>query len=186
MSKCFLVALEEELSGLKEINAIPIIYCGVGKINASIGVFNAINLGFDEIINIGSCGSKNHKVGDVLKIGKVYQDIDITPIFDYGDNSKNEKEIIIDDNYSITCFTTDTFYDDSKNKHLSKNYLDSISKYSVFDMELFSIAQVCKQFNIGLSSYKWVSDDGGYESWKKNCKIGFDSFLKVFFNKNID
>jgi adenosylhomocysteine nucleosidase len=181
MSKCFLVALQEELSGLKEINGIPIIYCGVGKINASIGTFNAIKMGFDEIINIGSCGSKNYKVGEVIKIGKVFQDIDSSPISEYGITPfENDSEYIEISDSNESCFTTDYFYDKNQINKYSPKYLEMINKCSVFDMESYSIAKICRIFDIKYNSYKWVSDDGNHSDWLNNCKLGFENLIKNY------
>ena len=84
MSKVFLVAVAEELNFAKELHGIAVHVCGVGKLNAAIGAFDCIQKGYSEIINIGSCGSLHHSFGEILKIGKVYQDIDARPICDYG------------------------------------------------------------------------------------------------------
>jgi nucleoside phosphorylase len=182
MNKCFIVALPEEISGLQQINGIPVFFSNVGKLNSSILTSELINKGFKEIINIGSCGSKNHKVGEILKIGMVYQDIDVTPIYEYGLTSTDlkNKSIIIDKTSSISCFSTDYFYDHNQESKYSKFYLDSINKYSVFDMECFSQAKICDLKNVKYSSYKWVSDDGSFESWVENCKIGFNKFIETY------
>ena len=61
MKKAFVVALTEEIDGLQEINNIPVFYTGLGKLNAILTSSRLICEGFTEIINIGSCGSKNLK-----------------------------------------------------------------------------------------------------------------------------
>ena len=53
-----------------------------------------------------------------------------------------------------------------------------IKRCDVIDMECYSIAKVCKQFNMQFSSYKWVSDDGNAASWEKNCQIGLEKVKK--------
>jgi nucleoside phosphorylase len=52
-------------------------------------------------------------------------------------------------------------------------------------MELYSITRVCREFKIPIISYKWVSDDGGTEDWVENCRIGYESFKKTFYNNYI-
>lgn len=182
MNRVFVVALPEEVDGYENINGIPIYFTSIGKLNSSLVINKLIYQGVKEIINIGSCGSTKHKVGEILKVGKVYQDIDITPLFEYGVSSKNDEDgaIIIDNKTEITCFSTDYFYDHNQNDKYSKFYIDSIHKHSIFDMECFSHAFLCKHYNIKYSSYKWVSDDGGYDSWVKNCKIGFNNFINIY------
>ena len=145
MSKCFIVALPEEINNADQIYGIPIYYSGIGKLNSAIATYELINKGFTEIINIGSCGSQNHKVGELLKVGKVYQDIDVTPIYEFGLTTKNveDQSIIIDPTSNISCFSTDYFFDHNQKSKYSNNYLESIQKYNIFDMECFSQARIC-------------------------------------------
>jgi nucleoside phosphorylase len=182
MNIAFVVALPEEVDGFNTINGIPIYFTSIGKLNSSLLINKLIYQGIDEIINIGSCGSTKHKVGEILKIGKVFQDIDVTPLFEYGVASKNSEDnfILIDDKSDVTCFSTDYFYDHNQKEKYSKYYINSINKHSIFDMECYSQAFVCNHYNVKYSSYKWVSDDGGYDNWVKNCKVGFYNFLDNF------
>jgi adenosylhomocysteine nucleosidase len=181
MKKAFVVALTEEIDGLQEINNIPVFYTGLGKLNAILTSSRLICEGFTEIINIGSCGSKNLKSGTLVKVGKTFEDIDATPIFDYGKSKKNDLDFInIDSDSEFSCFTTDYFFDHNQPLKYSKNYLLQINKSSVFDMECFAHAKVCHQHNIKFNAYKWVSDDGDFNSWNVNCKIGFDNFIKNY------
>ena len=184
MNKCFIVAMEDEVSGYETIFGHPILISGVGKLNSSLCAIKAINLGFKEIINIGSCGSKQHKKGELLKIGRTIEDIDVSPIFPYGNNSPSECEIIIDDKSSVVCFTTDYFFDEKQINKYSPNYIQKVESSSVFDMECFAIAKACKNHNIKFSSYKWVSDEGEFDNWQINCKIGLNYFFNEF-EKNI-
>ena len=56
-----------------------------------------------------------------------------------------------------------------------------IATCSIFDMECYAIAKVCKRFQLNFSSYKWVSDDGDGSDWKENCRIGFEK-VKTLLN----
>lgn len=180
-NKVFIVALPQEVDLTKEINGSPVIYSGVGKINATITALSAIHSGYKEIINIGSCGSVNMKPGTIVKVGQVFQDIDGTPLSKYGDTpfEPSSNQIVLDRTTLISCFTTDYFYDAQQIDKYSPSYLSMINKCSVFDMECFAIAKVCKRFNIEFSSYKWVSDNGDNHSWEENCKIGFESVKEL-------
>ena len=184
MNKAFIVALKEETKGLENLLGIPVFYCGVGKINSSIKTVDLINDGFSEIINIGSCGSTKFPIGTILKIGKVFQDIDGSPICDYGHTpfEINSESIQLSPDSEITCFTTDYFYDTNQKEKYSSNFLKKIDETSVVDMECFSIAKVCKIKNIKFSSYKWVSDSGGFDEWITNCEIGLKNFKSYFLN----
>ena len=179
MSKVFIVALPEEIENQKTILNYPVIFSGVGKINASQAASKAFYLGYTEIVNIGSCGSLKHSSGELLKIGKVFHDIDGTPLAEYGEIpfEKNSKIINLNPKSNISCFTTDYFYDENQKSKYSKNYLNMIRECSIFDMECYALAIVSKRLGVKFSSYKWVSDNGDALNWRENCKIGFNKFI---------
>lgn len=181
MNKVLLVAVAEEVGNVSSLNGVPVKVCGVGKVNAAIGAFECIKQGFEEIINIGSCGSINHSYGEILKIGKVFQDLDARPICDYGLSPFELPEpfIVIDSQSNHSCFSTNYFYDKNQTQKYSQDYLDSLNKHSVFDMECYAMAKTCKKFGIRFSSYKWVSDDGDHEHWIENCKLSLRKFLEM-------
>ena len=52
--KVFIVAVPEEVEAQGNILNTPVIFSGIGKINATIAAMTAFNLGYNEIINIGS------------------------------------------------------------------------------------------------------------------------------------
>ena len=70
--------------------------------------------------------------------------------------------------------------DKKQYKKYSKYYLSMVEDCSIFDMECYALAKVCKQFGIKFSSYKWVSDDGDGSNWEEDCKIGFKKFTEKF------
>jgi adenosylhomocysteine nucleosidase len=182
--KVFIVAVPDEVDIQGKILEYPVIFSGVGKINATMAAMSALHLGYNEIINIGSCGSLKLPVGKIAKVGQVFQDIDVTPLDEYGSTpfDANSKQIILDTNFDTSCFTTDYFYDNNQLSKYSPYYLEMIEKCSIFDMECFAIAKICKRYNVKFSSYKWISDDGDHSHWKENCKIGFEK-VKVILNE---
>ena len=183
--KVFIVAVNEEVNTQGSILNTPVIFSSIGKINATIAAMTAFNLGYTEIINIGSCGSLHLPVGDIAKVGLVYQDIDATPLSEYGETpfEAASKQIVLDPKSPITCFTTDYFYDKPQDLKYSKYYLEMIEKCNIFDMECFAIAKVCKRFGIKFSSYKWISDSGEHSDWRENCKIGFEKVKEILNNE---
>jgi adenosylhomocysteine nucleosidase len=179
MSRAFIIALPEETDYINTIKSDMIFYSGVGKINAAITACKIIELGYTEIINIGSCGSLKHSPGSVVKIGNVYQDIDIRPLREYGFTFNEQYKNIQIDDTNISCFTTDYFVDLDHKEKYSKEYLKMINDCDVFDMECFAIAKVCDVYKIKFRSYKWISDNGSGSDWKENCKIGLNSVLNL-------
>lgn len=173
-------ALPEELDHQKDILGLPIIYSGVGKINAASAVTSAFHLGYNKIINIGSAGSLKHEIGTILEIGVFKQDIDCTPLCEYGRTYGEIDDIIILNNHNeISCFTTDTFFDYSQHTKYSESYLENIEKCDFFDMESYSIAKICKKFSLEFICYKWVSDSGNSVTWEFNKKINFEKIKQL-------
>ncbi len=185
--KVFIVAVAEEVNIQGEILGIPVMFSGVGKVNAATAATMAFSLGYSEVINIGSCGSLKLPVGEIVKVGQVFQDIDATPLDEYGVTpfDTNSKQVVLDAISPYTCFTTDYFYDNSQLSKYSPYYLEMINKCSIFDMECFAIAKVCRRYNVRFSSYKWVSDSGDHNHWKENCKLGFEK-VKIILNERFE
>jgi adenosylhomocysteine nucleosidase len=181
MKKVFIVALRDEVDGANFINDCPIIYSGVGKINATMAAYRAFCEGYKEVINIGSCGSLKHPPGSIIPVGSVYQDIDCSPLCEYGETpfESHYKQVVLRRDNMNTCFTTDYFVDLSQKDKYSKSYIDMINKCDIFDMECFALAKVCHRFGIKFNSYKWVSDNGDGGDWKENCKIGFEKVKQM-------
>ena len=179
--KVFIVAVPDEVGIQGNILGHPVMFSGVGKINAAMTATMAFSLGYNEIINIGSCGSRFLSIGDVVKVGLVYQDIDTTPLDEYGSTpfDVNSKQIVLDSKSNISCFTTDYFYDENQTIKYSPYYLEMIKRCSIIDMECFAIAKVCKRYGVKFESYKWISDGGDYSHWKENCKIGFEKVKEI-------
>jgi adenosylhomocysteine nucleosidase len=179
MNRIYIVALPIEVNYQTKINGDTIYFSGVGKINAAILATKVCLLKPDEIINLGSCGSLFLPPGEIIEVGKVYQDIDGASLCEYGVTPfENDKEIILN-NSPFTCFTTDYFVDMSQKQKYSKNYLDMIQKVNIFDMECFAIAKACSRFNIPFRAIKWISDNGDGDDWEKNCKVNFEKVKKL-------
>ena len=181
LKKAFIVALPDEVHHAEELHGIPVFYSGVGKINAAMRAAEVIEEGFTEIINIGSCGSLRHKLGEIIRIGNVFQDIDGRPLSDYSHTPFEEGtyNLVIDLTSEYSCFTTDYFYDHKQMAKYSPEYLDMIRTCSVFDMELYGIAKVCQRRKVKLRSFKWVSDDGDFDHWTENCRVSAEKVLDM-------
>ena len=181
MSKTILVsATPLEHGGLVEINGLPIFQVGIGKINSAMNMVDLIhNHQPDLIINFGSCGNlKNHKVGEVIEVGTVYNNIDARPFADYGCTPESSHCELKLSNSGIKCFTTDQIYDNTRTDYAEK-YLEMIDKCDIVDMECYSLAYVCMKYGVDFKSYKWVSDDGNIDTWEENAAIGFENFKKI-------
>ena len=86
MSKyLFLSATDLEHNEL-EMFGSKIHIIGVGKINAAMNTTRLIEkYDPDCVINFGSCGNlKDYKIGEVLTVGEVFNNIDVRPFAEYG------------------------------------------------------------------------------------------------------
>lgn len=183
MNRIILVsATPLEHGGLKDINGVPIFQTGIGKINSSMSMTDILTSysEVDVVVNFGSCGNlKNHKVGEVIEVGEVYNNIDVRPFAEYGCTPESSHcELKLSDS-GIKCFTTDQIYDNTRTDYAQK-YLDMIDKCDIVDMECYSLAYVCKKYGVDFKSYKWVSDDGDIDKWEENAAVGFQNFREQF------
>ena len=130
-----------EHGGLKKVCGYPIYQVGIGKINsASMNMMKLIHEHKPEfVINFGSCGNlKNHKVGKVMKVGKVFNNIDVRPFAEYGCTPETPHCEIKFSDSEIKCFTTDQIYDNTRTDYAEK-YLEMIDKCDIVDMECYSL-----------------------------------------------
>jgi nucleoside phosphorylase len=184
MNSCYIVALKDEVNSINSINDLPVFYSGIGKLNSILLLHRLAIKGYNNFINIGSCGSKNYKIGELLKVGLAYEDFDARPLLEYGKSSSNhiDKHILIDKTSNISCFSTDNFYDNNYDTRYSNEYINMINTCSIFDMECYAQAKFCISNNFGYQSYKWVSDDGNSHDWLNNTKIGFEKYINTYSN----
>ena len=168
------VALPSEFPKEKAPLGVDVIYTGVGKVNAAIKateILKECNPTETIVINFGSAGSFVYSIGTLVRCDRFEQgDIDTkqfakktyTP-FDEIIYPKLEKGELRfgDDNI---CVTRDTFINKAKN--------------TVCDMEAYSIAKVCKIFGFNFVAYKFISDNGDANDWKKNHNKGIEQFLE--------
>lgn len=185
-NRVYIVATNLETGNIVQFNNTQIIYSGIGKINATIATMKAFVLGYNEVINIGSCGSLKLNKNEIVDVGNVYQDIDLSPICGYGVTpyDKCPSDMKISDS-GKKCFTTDYFYDFTQQNKYSKHYIQMVNECDIFDMECFAIAKVCYIHRMSFRSFKWVSDNGGDVSWEDNCRIGFKKLEEYIVDNKI-
>jgi adenosylhomocysteine nucleosidase len=179
-----IVALEDELESKYLSSHIPVIYSGIGKVNASIATFKAI-LEFSPrlIINYGTVGKITKDLTGLITIGSVLQrDMIAEPLSPRGTVPFSKKPNI---HSSVLeghlCGTGDSFVT-KQDDWLIENQVD------VVDMELFAIASVAHEHQVDWLSYKFISDEANEASgkeWSKQVNQGQQLFLeklKYHFN----
>lgn len=175
------VALESEIAGAKIEDFAPIVYTGVGKVNAAIKLYEAINKYKPElVINYGTAGSLKNKIGLFKVETFVQRDMDVRALgFKRGvtpfENDKLPKQ------EGIVLGTGDSFVTDAK-KQLEGLTID----LDLVDMEAFALKKVCDKLEVEFVSYKNVSDSADEEAandWKANALKGAKAFKKVLIEK---
>lgn len=179
----FVCASRIECNNEQTLFDYPIHETGIGKINAAMSLTRLLEqYKPKQVINFGSCGNLSDiKLGQVVEVGTVHNDIDVRPFVDYGYTPVNKTGAIKLSDSGICCFTTDSVYDNQRIDY-SLKYLEMINKSDIVDMESYALAYVCKQYNIPFRSFKWVSDDGDIANWAEQAAIGYNHFKELVKN----
>ena len=177
MDKILLVcALPQETNSKFIHSDLYHMYTGVGKINATYKLTKALlddRNDFDLVINYGTAASKTYSgLVDCTRFRQ--RDMDARPLgFDIGETPFDNKPPMVDFshiknpiNKNLTCYTGDSFVTDIKDM-------------DVVDMEAYALAKVCERLDTDFISYKYISDDGDADDWKKNCGIGINKVMEV-------
>ena len=172
-----IVALEDELNRESISSHIPIIYSGIGKLNASIATFKAIKeYSPTLIINFGTVGKITSNLSGLVQIGSVIQrDMIAEPLAPRGSvpfSKKPNRHLSVLTGH--TCGTGDSFVT-QEDKWLIENKID------VVDMELFAIAAVAHEHDIDWISYKYITDEANESSgqnWSKLVNQGQNLFIE--------
>lgn len=173
-----LVALETELSS-DYCDQLPdnfmVIYCGVGKINATIAASVVANQpDCERIINFGTAGTlRTELVGQLHNVGLVRQrDMDARPVSGLGitpfDPDVINGDLKVSDS-KIVLSTGDNFV-------TSTPELDS----DLVDMEGYAIVKVAMLKGQGIQILKYASDladELAADDWKENQSNGAQSFV---------
>ncbi len=179
-------AIEQEKVNIALKNA-EVVQCqtGVGKVNAAMHTYQAIlQHQPDLVINMGTAGSVDHKLGDILvcdkfadrEIEKVSEPLGMPYIFSFAEELEKYAYLFPDEKRFV-CNSGDSFVTER---------LDTIG--DVFDMEAVGIAQVCKLLGVPMVAVKYVSDIigensiKGWEEWliegNKGLQLFFDEMYK--------
>lgn len=155
----------------------PIVYTGVGKVNAAIKLYEAIlKYHPDLVINYGTAGSIDEKSGLFHIDTFVQRDMDVRPLgIERGitpfENDKLPKA------KGVVLGTGDSFVTDPKKQ------LEGLNIHlNLVDMEGFALKKVCQHLGVQFESYKHVSDNassGASDDWKKNVAKGVHLFKEI-------
>ena len=160
---------------------IPVVYTGIGKVNAAYTLTKSITENRPNVVvNLGSAGSTTFNAGELINCTKFIQrDMDATPFgYEKWKTPSEETPIIIEYGEKIEslpegiCGTGDSF-DVSGAKEI----------YTVVDMEAYALARICQIEKIPFYCVKFISDgaDGAASNdWEKALDDGAKKLFKIY------
>ena len=156
-----------------------IIYSGVGKINASIKLVEAVQIFKPElVVNLGTAGSIRSEIVGIVEVDTVIErDFDAFPLCDRGLIPFEEGNNRHWSGYEgVVCASGDSFVRESD------TYL-KLMKVDIVDMELIAIARVCNKYNIPWRSFKFISDYIGHnieQQWQDGVTKASEALIGKF------
>ena len=168
-------AIEDETPGIETY--APVVHTGVGKLNAAIGVYEAIQHYRPElVINYGLAGSVAglnglHQVDTFIE-----RDMDARPLgVDKGVVPfSNESLPTI---HGVVLGSGDSFVTDTDAALEGFDFT-----FDLVDMEGYALYKVCKRLEVAFKCYKFVSDkadDSAADTWENQFEEGAQEFTRL-------
>lgn len=179
MKYIIVTALEDEAHGLDKF--APVVFTGIGKINACIKLYEAIlKYQPDLVLNYGTAGgiadlTGLHKIKHFVQVDMDVRGLDfprgITPLM-------NEQLPV---KTGLVLGTGDSFITNAKKQ------LEGLDiEIDLVDMEGYALNKVCEHHGVAFESYKFISDNANETAggdWKNAVKNGTALFAEVLLDK---
>jgi adenosylhomocysteine nucleosidase len=180
------MALRVESSGVFEAAGVPVLYCGVGKVNAAIALTKELARYAHQgqemplVVNFGSAGSRSFASGALVACQEfVQRDMDVSGLgFELGVTPYDEApaSLLFDPVFtqlpSAVCGSGDSFA-----------MVDIDVDCAVIDMEAYALAKVCWHENARFACAKYVTDGADHaaaDDWQRNVHMAAGQFLQLF------
>ena len=180
------MALRVESAGVFEKAGVPVLFCGVGKVNAAIALMKELSRyahgrqDLPLVVNFGSAGSRCHATGALLSCHEfVQRDMDVGGLgFALGVTPYDEapSPLIFDPVFTqlpaAVCGSGDSFAT-----------VDVEVACEVIDMEAYALAKVCWHQNARFACAKYVTDGADTSAagdWRRNVHKAAEEFLQLF------
>jgi adenosylhomocysteine nucleosidase len=180
------IALRVESSGVFEAAGVPVLYCGVGKVNAAIALTKELSryahqgVEMPLVVNFGSAGSRCFAGGTLVACQEfVQRDMDVTGLgFALGVTPYDEApsaltfEPVFTHLPTAICGSGDSFAT-----------ADIEVDCAVIDMEAYALAKVCWHENARFACVKYVTDGADHaaaDDWQRNVHAAAEKFLQSF------
>jgi adenosylhomocysteine nucleosidase len=180
------IALRVESAGVFEAAGVPVLYCGVGKVNAAIALTQELSRYAHQgeemplVVNFGSAGSRCFATGTLVACQEfVQRDMDVSGLgFALGVTPYDEApsaltfEPVFTHLPSAVCGSGDSFAT-----------ADIEVDCAVIDMEAFALAKVCWHEDAAFACVKYVTDGADHaaaDDWQRNVHAAAEEFLQLF------
>ena len=180
------IALRVESAGVFEAAGVPVLYCGVGKVNAAIALTKELSRYAQQggemplVVNFGSAGSRCFASGTLVACQEfVQRDMDVSGMgFPLGVTPYDEapSSLIFDPVFTHLpagiCGSGDSFAT-----------ADIEVDCAVIDMEAYALAKVCWHESARFACVKYVTDGADHtaaEDWQRNVHVAAEEFLQLF------
>ena len=169
-------ALPHELDHAPIAHDIPVVFTGVGKLNAALALVDAIaRYRPTTVINFGTAGRLSPAITGLVEVADVIQrDMDAAPLAPRGVTPFDNTPMLMTSGFQgVRCATGDSFMR-STEPWLEEQGVD------IVDMELFALAFVCHRRDIAWRSFKYITDDtdeNAGRDWIDRVHHGRDLFL---------
>lgn len=170
------IALPQEIDHAPMPHDLPVLYTGVGKLNAALSLTAAIERHRpDSVLNFGTVGAVSERARDLVEVADVIQrDMDAEPLCPRGVTPFDDTPARLSSGRpGVRCATGDSFVR-AADPWLIEQGAD------VVDMELFALALVCHRRGIPWRAFKFVTDHSDQDAasdWTERAHLGRDLFL---------
>jgi adenosylhomocysteine nucleosidase len=181
-----IMALPVESQGVFEREGVPVLYTGVGKINAAwaltrkLSEYRHANQAMPLVINFGTAGSRSFSAHTLVACHSFVQhDMDVTGLgFARGTTPFDDTPARIEFDPTFTdlpqaiCASGDSFQTG-----------ECALACDVVDMEAYALAKVCRLEQAQFACVKYVTDgadDSSGSDWQDNLHRAADQFLRCY------
>ncbi len=185
--RLIVMALEIEGQGVFERRGIPVLYCGIGKVNAAYALtrrladYRHAGAAAPHVVNFGTAGSRRHPTGTLLECRAfVQRDMDVSGLgvplgttpFDAGVPARLDFPPVFPHLNTAVCGTGDSFATAECNVECD-----------VLDMEGYALAKVCWLEQTRFTAVKCVTDGADHAAgadWQSNLHHAAERFLQLY------
>ena len=186
-------ALRAELDGAFESANVPVLYCGVGKVNAAIALTRELaryatnGAPVPQVVNFGSAGSRRFPAGELVECHEFIQrDMNVSGLgfppgvtpFDDAPGCLSFARVF-EHLPTAICGSGDSF---ATADTALECEVDGRS-CAVVDMEAYALAKACRLAGAPFCCAKYVSDGADHAAasdWQQNVHRAADQFLGLY------